>query len=72
MSWKRLQQVPHVIYASTQTPYTLMLHFGCDRCGDRTNWRCEGAPGMPLYRLYTYANQHLHGYPPIPNPRPRG
>lgn len=68
----RHQSMPHVLYTSTQPRGVLMLHFQCTACGDTTDWRCEGAPGMPLYRLNNYANQHRHGYPPIANPRPRG
>jgi hypothetical protein len=66
----RHPNMPHVLYTSTQNRNTLMLHFKCETCGDTTEWRCEGAPGMPVYRLNCYANDHRHGYPPIRNPKP--
>ena len=68
--WQRHQQIPHVLYASTQSRDTLMLHFVCQFCKDTTDWRCEGYPGMPLYRLNNYALDHRHGYPPFANPKP--
>ena len=62
--------MPHVLYTSTQKNGVLMLHFHCNKCGDSTDWRCEGAPGMPVYRLGCYVNDHRHGYPPVRNPHP--
>lgn len=62
--WMVHANVGHVLYTSTNSRGTLMLHFHCKLCGDTTNWQCSGEHGMPAYRLALYCNEHLHGQAP--------
>ena len=71
MNWSRHNLYSHILCASSEKYGILMLHFACERCGDKTDRRCNGVAGWPLYRLNAYALEHRHGMAPFPNPVPR-
>jgi hypothetical protein len=59
MKLRRHPVVPHVLFGATNERGRLILHFVCERCGDRTDRPCHGGQGMPALRRDAYAKAHM-------------